>query len=147
MYQIKGNMLVLDDRAGQRLVSALHDPSGATTLSHSFYRYPAMLSPWLAGSIIETFSSPGDLVFDPFVGGGTTAVEARARGRDSVGNDISNLAAFVTTAKTRIYKDVELKQFLNWAEGASQAAMPPTWPWQRCAGSTGGFSASATSCQ
>ncbi|KKN05227.1 hypothetical protein LCGC14_1089440 [marine sediment metagenome] len=38
-------------------------------------------------SLIEKFTEPDDLVFDPFLGGGTTAVAALARGRKFIGSD------------------------------------------------------------
>lgn len=39
--------------------------------------------------LVERFSRPGDLICDPFVGGGTTAVAALARGRRFIGVDTS----------------------------------------------------------
>lgn len=50
--------------------------------------------------MIEHFTAPGDWVFDPFAGGGTTLVESLALGRNALGIDISQLAAFVSEAKT-----------------------------------------------
>ena len=38
-------------------------------------------------SLIEKFTDPDDLVFDPFLGGGATAVAALARGRKFIGSD------------------------------------------------------------
>src|SRR5690606_32788942 len=58
----------------------------------------------------------GELVVDPFVGGGTTLVEAVASGRLAIGSDISSLATFVTQVKTRIYTEPELEKLLTWAE-------------------------------
>lgn len=68
--------------------------------THDFYRYPARFSPAFVGAVIEEFSKPGDLVLDPYIGGGTTAVEALARGRRCVGNDINSLSIFVSRVKT-----------------------------------------------
>ena len=48
--------------------------------------------PQLVRNIITKFTRPGDLVLDPFVGGGTTLIEAWLLGRYSVGIDISKLA-------------------------------------------------------
>ena len=47
-------------------------------LTHNFYRYPARFSPEFAKQAILAFSKPDDLVLDPFMGGGTTLVEALA---------------------------------------------------------------------
>jgi hypothetical protein len=88
-------------------------------LTHNFYRYPARFSPKFVRAAIEAFSSPGDLVLDPFMGGGTTLVEALATGRHAVGSDISTLAAFVAEAKTTIYSDGELALLSTWATHAT----------------------------
>jgi ParB-like chromosome segregation protein Spo0J len=49
-------------------------------------------------ALVEAFTKPGDLVVDPFLGGGTTAVVCRALGRRFVGCDIDS-AAVETTRK------------------------------------------------
>jgi DNA methylase len=36
---------------------------------------------------VEIFSKPGDLMCDPFLGGGTTAIAARTLGRGFIGAD------------------------------------------------------------
>ncbi len=82
------------------LRSAARDEAPVEGLTHAFYRYPARFSPKLASRAIELFSAPGDLVLDPFSGGGTTLVEAFARGRRAIGTDINELATFVGTLKT-----------------------------------------------
>jgi hypothetical protein len=50
--------------------------------------------------LIESLTQPGDLVVDPFVGGGTTAVAARDTGRRFFGCDID--ASAVTTSTERV---------------------------------------------
>ncbi len=74
------------DVAG-RLIAAASDRSSMSSLTHGFYRYPASISPWLARSIIEATTQPGETVLDPFLGGGTTLVESRALGRAGIGID------------------------------------------------------------
>jgi DNA modification methylase len=62
----------------QELLCAIEDQQpvmSVTGLTHNFYKYPARFSPSFARQIVLAFSSPGDLVFDPFMGGGTTLVE------------------------------------------------------------------------
>ena len=44
--------------------------------------------------MIELFSKPGDLVVDPFMGGGTTAIEANVQSRNYIGFDNNHLAYF-----------------------------------------------------
>jgi hypothetical protein len=96
------------------LIEAARDMTPVTGLTHNFYRYPARFSPKFVRATIEAFSAPGDLVLDPFMGGGTTLVEALAAGRHAVGADISSLAAFIAQAKTTIYSDAELQQLSRW---------------------------------
>lgn len=123
MFSIDGDKLLLHDDVVRNVVFAIHDQRPISSLSHNFYRYPATLSPWIARAIINTFSGPGELVIDPFVGGGTTIVEARAQGRRSIGSDISSLAVFVTRAKTNIYSDLELTSVEKWANGAEKLVL------------------------
>jgi hypothetical protein len=83
-------------------------------LTHPFYRYPARFSPQFARSAIELFSRPGDLVVDPFMGGGTTIVEAVALGRRAYGIDLNQLATFIARAKLAILNRDEEKSVANW---------------------------------
>jgi len=98
------------------LIEAARDTTPVSGLTHNFYRYPARFSPKLVRSAIETFTAPGDLVIDPFVGGGTTLVEALALGRDGIGTDISSLATFVTEVKTTLYDESELALLADWSD-------------------------------
>jgi SAM-dependent methyltransferase len=97
------------------LKSAARDEAPVAGLTHAFYRYPARFSPKLASRAIELFSEPGDLVLDPFSGGGTTVVEALARGRHAIGTDINELATFVGRLKTARLTLEEEEAVRNWA--------------------------------
>jgi hypothetical protein len=100
-----------------RLIDAARDASPIAGLTHNFYRYPARFSPKLVRAAIEAFTEPGDLVLDPFVGGGTTLVEAMVSGRHAIGTDISSLATFVSEVKTTIYSDDDLTRLKRWCDG------------------------------
>jgi hypothetical protein len=89
---------------------------------HEFYRYPARFSPAFARAAISAFTDPGDIVLDPFVGGGTSLVEARALGRGAIGSDISQLACFITRAKTTVYHRADLDAIAGWANSVSEVA-------------------------
>lgn len=108
------------DASAADLAAAALDQSHVSGLTHNFYRYPARFSPALARAAIRAFTSPGDIVLDPFMGGGTTLVEAVAEGRNAVGIDISSLANFVTTVKTTAYGPRELRSLAGWV-----SATPP----------------------
>lgn len=70
----------MDFRAASQLVEAVMSRAPAslgprrTTSTHEFYRYPARFTPEVARAAIDAFTEPGELVLDPFVGGGTTLV-------------------------------------------------------------------------
>lgn len=67
--------------ARQRQASNLHEVS-----------YRACYKPQLPRLFIEKLTQPGDLVYDPFGGRGTTAVEAALLGRRVISNDINPLS-------------------------------------------------------
>jgi DNA methylase len=104
----------LSECAQNRLIDAARDGEPVRGLTHDFYKYPARFSPIFARVAIETFTKPGQLVFDPHVGGGTTLVEARALGREGVGVDISPLAEFVARVKSTVLSEAELNTLAAW---------------------------------
>lgn len=63
-------------------------------------RHPAPFPESLAADHIASWSKPGDVVLDPFLGSGTTGKMAALAGRDFVGIDIS--AEYVDMAWSRI---------------------------------------------
>jgi len=91
-----------------------------TSSTHEFYRYPARFPADLARAVIEALTSPGDVVLDPFVGGGTTLVESRLAGRIGIGCDLNRLATFVTRAKCSVYSDETLDAVTKWAASRLQ---------------------------
>jgi len=109
------DFLRISRTAQARLVAAARDVEPVRGLTHGFYKYPARFSPMFARAAIETFTKPGQLVLDPHVGGGTSLVEARALGRESVGVDISQLAEFVARVKCTVFSEAELETLEAWA--------------------------------
>lgn len=87
-----------------------------TDLTHPLYPYPARMSPELARSLILGLTQPGDVVFDPFVGGGTTAIEALSNGRRVVCSDLNPLACFVTRAKAWPSEARSLRAYEDWSK-------------------------------
>jgi DNA modification methylase len=91
-------------------------PSQTRYLTHSYHTYPAKFIPQLAARLIKELSCEGDSVCDPFMGSGTTVVEALVHGRRGVGVDINPVAHLIAQAKTtpippekleRIFKHIE----------------------------------------
>lgn len=71
--------------ARQRQASSLHEVS-----------YRACFKPQLPRFFIERLTAPGDQVYDPFMGRGTTLIEAALLGRVPLGNDINPLSRILT---------------------------------------------------
>ena len=63
---------------------------------------------------IERLSAPGDLIFDPFMGSGTTAVTAKKLGRHYFGCDISE--EYVKLARERVAKIDGVQMPLSYTE-------------------------------
>ncbi len=69
-------------------------------LGHDLHPYPAKFIPQLPGTFVSLLSSRGELVFDPFGGSGTTALEAIRLGRRAVSVDANPMAALIGKVKT-----------------------------------------------
>ncbi|MDL1888806.1 site-specific DNA-methyltransferase [Nitrospirales bacterium NOB] len=69
-------------------------------LTHDVHPYPAKYIPQIPANLIRRLSLPGELVFDPFGGSGTTATEAVRLGRRSVSVDANPLATLIGRVKT-----------------------------------------------
>jgi hypothetical protein len=68
----------------QRAAHSLHEVS-----------YRACFKPQLPRFFIDRFTAPGDVVYDPFMGRGTTVIEAALAGRTPAGCDINPLSAML----------------------------------------------------
>jgi hypothetical protein len=69
---------------------------------HSICSYFAMFPEGFVQTQLLAFSRPGDWVFDPFCGRGTTILESLFNGRIGIGTDINPVAACVSGAKANI---------------------------------------------
>jgi hypothetical protein len=76
--------------ARQRQASSLHEVS-----------YRACFKPQLPRFFVERLTRPGEVVYDPFMGRGTTPVEAALLGRVPWGNDINPLSLTFTRPRLR----------------------------------------------
>jgi hypothetical protein len=83
--------------AMQRQASSLHEIS-----------YRACFKPQLPRFFIERLTQPGEVVYDPFMGRGTTVLEAALLGRVPCGSDINPLSVVLTRPRLRppILEDV-----------------------------------------
>lgn len=71
--------------SGQRRAHSIHEVS-----------YRACFKPQLPQFFIERLTSPGDCVFDPFMGRGTTPIQAALMGRRPTGSDVNPLSVLLT---------------------------------------------------
>jgi DNA modification methylase len=63
-------------------------------------KHPAPFPEQLANDHIISWSNEGDIVYDPFMGSGTTAKMAKANNRKYIGSELS--AEYVEIAKERL---------------------------------------------
>ena len=71
-------------------------------LTHWIYPYRGKFHPQMVRALLNIVGvAPGSLVLDPYVGSGTTALEASLLGIDCIGVDVSPLCVLLTRVKTR----------------------------------------------
>jgi hypothetical protein len=90
--------------------------------AHSVHEisYRACFKPQLPGFFIGNLTSPGDVVYDPFMGRGTTPVEAALMGRRPAGNDINPLSVLLTRPRLRrvtLSDIVRVLSIVDWHGG------------------------------
>lgn len=88
--------------AKQRQGSSIHEIS-----------YRACFKPQLPGFFINHLSKKGDVIYDPFLGRGTTIVEAALSGRNVIGNDVNPLSRLLTKPRLNIPNLEQVKQSLT----------------------------------
>jgi len=76
--------------AGQRQAHSIHEVS-----------YRACFKAQLPEFFIARLTKPGDVVFDPFMGRGTTPVQAALMERQAFGNDVNPLSVLLTRPRLR----------------------------------------------
>lgn len=99
--------------AGQRQAHRLHEIS-----------YRACFKPQLPAFFIEWLTDPGDVVYDPFMGRGTTPLEAALKGRVPFGNDLSPLSRALAEPRIHAPALAEVQRRLEripWADYTDHA--------------------------
>ena len=86
-----------------------NDNGKTNYLTHNFHTYPAKYIPQIPRYFIEKYTNEGDLVYDPFLGCGTTLVECKLLNRDGIGVDLNPIATLVSKVKTQPLKDSEIE--------------------------------------
>ena len=97
---------------------------------HRLHPYLGKFVPQLAETFLRRYAEPGDLVWDPFAGSGTTLVEANALGARAAGCDVSAFNCLLSEVKTARY-DAELLLadvvLLSRPDGAVEADAPSSY--------------------
>jgi hypothetical protein len=86
----------------QRQASSIHEVS-----------YRACFKPQLPNYFIEKYTKKGDVVYDPFGGRGTTAIEAALMGRNIIQNDINPISEILSSGRLVIPTLSEIEQRLK----------------------------------
>lgn len=77
-------------------------------LTHWFYPYKGKFHPQMIRALLGIIGlGPGDTVLDPFIGSGTTAVEAQLLGINCIGVDISPLCCLISRVKTQSWAHID----------------------------------------
>ncbi|WP_420403553.1 DNA methyltransferase [Nisaea sp.] len=66
---------------------------------HGVHWFPGNFIAQIPSALIQVLSKPGDVVFDPFSGSGTTAVEALRLNRNAIASDLMSPALVIAGAK------------------------------------------------
>lgn len=93
----------LADRRSDRLrdfFADLRNCVDKNTVTHGLHPYPAKFIPHIPRELIKAYSRPGETVWDPMCGSGTSLVEAALSGRTAIGSDINPIAILASKAKT-----------------------------------------------
>jgi DNA modification methylase len=92
-------------------------------LTHWIYPYKGKFHPQMIRALLNIIGlKQGDIVLDPFIGSGTTAVEAQLLGINCVGIDISPLCVLQSKVKTESM-DV-LPEIIEWKEEITRSIKP-----------------------
>jgi hypothetical protein len=80
---------------------------------HSLCSYQGKLKPSIAHFLVAWFTEAGARVLDPMAGAATIPLEARRLGRVAIANDLSPLAASISTAKLESFDPEDVAHEFN----------------------------------
>ncbi len=91
--------------------NVIHMATECSNRNHSA-AFPVDLPSWF----IKLFTVEGDVVLDPFIGSGTTAVAARELGRNYLGIDISEEYCHIAQERVSQIQPRLFEETVNWAK-------------------------------
>ena len=121
--RLDGLKVYLDDAKGTALTTTWDDVSRVGNTSGERLGYPTQKPEDLLDRVIEVSSNTGDLVFDFFMGSGTTQTVAMRKGRRFLGADI-NLGSVEMTTRRLVAEAEALKNGLNGELEFGEASSP-----------------------
>lgn len=81
-------------------------------LTHWIYPYKGKFHPQMIRALLNIIGlEQGETVLDPFIGSGTTAVEAQLLGINCIGTDISPLCVIQSKVKTELDETIIAKEY------------------------------------
>lgn len=96
-------------------------------LLHSWLRYKEGFSAELVNTLLDDMDvTPGDVIMDPFMGSGTTALVCQMRGIDSIGYDILPISKVSVLAKANVMR-YEIKEIKNLIDVFDALKMPENY--------------------
>lgn len=97
--------------------------------THSFHTYPAMMIPQIARRLIYLYGKNAKTLLDPFMGSGTSLVEASMTPhiKEAFGTDLNPLAVLISLAKTTPLSPKKLIECLKIILQQNNPAKPPTF--------------------
>lgn len=103
-------------KALEDIAKSVQHPERVTGRTHQHYKYPAGFSPDFPRAVMRAFSRPGDWIIDPFMGGGTTILEANSIFRNAIGIDLNELAIFSAKLKTITMNTSAISEVELWGD-------------------------------
>jgi DNA modification methylase len=74
------------------------------------FQHPAIQSEFISDALIRAYSKPGDIVFDPFAGSGTTLKMADVNGREAIGLERSKKYVQLAVKRLKPYcQNIEIR--------------------------------------
>ena len=94
---------------------------------HSIHEisYRACYKPQLPAYFIEKFCKPASVVYDPFMGRGTTLIEAQLHGHRAIGNDINPLSQVLTSSRLNPPTLTDIEKRLSEIDLSNGAEIDP----------------------
>src|SRR5580765_5199164 len=118
----------VDDRGNSREVPTFVNEfwTAKQRQAHSLHEisYRACFKPQLPRFFIERLTRPGEVVYDPFMGRGTTLVEAALMGRRPCGCDVNPLSAVLCEPRLRPPSLGQIEQALDAVNFDDAGEMP-----------------------